>query len=301
MSSDAAKPAVLCAGRIYCDLVFTGVPRLPSLGSETFAEGISLHAGGGAFNTAAAFSVLGQTPALLGYLPAAPFDRPVLEEARALSLDMSLCATATDCTQPQVTVAMALGGDRAFLTHLSGEAVPYHNLSGSACRDVRHLHIGELTTLRDAPWLASQARGSGWTVSLDCGWDDTLMQSGGELADRIASVDVFLPNDAEYAALKASGLPDNEDILTVVKSGRSGAFLIAGEQRIQCPALSVDVVDATGAGDAFNGGFLTGWLDGQDLFTCLENGNRCGASAVQFAGGTAGLLHARDRLKPISA
>ena len=34
-----AGPEVLCVGRLYCDLVFTGVARMPSLGTETFGTG----------------------------------------------------------------------------------------------------------------------------------------------------------------------------------------------------------------------------------------------------------------------
>ena len=74
MLNTDTSPQILCVGRIYCDLVFSGVPRMPSLGSEVFAENVTLHAGGGAFNTAAAFSALGRKTALCGVLPAALAD-----------------------------------------------------------------------------------------------------------------------------------------------------------------------------------------------------------------------------------
>ena len=40
---------VLCVGRLYCDLVFSGVPKMPVVGEEVFAKKLSTHAGGGAF------------------------------------------------------------------------------------------------------------------------------------------------------------------------------------------------------------------------------------------------------------
>jgi sugar/nucleoside kinase (ribokinase family) len=48
-------------------------------------------------------------------------------------------------------------------------------------------------------------------------------------------------------------------------------------------------VDATGAGDAFNGGFLHGYLAGWPLKECMRAGNVCGALATTGAGGSAAI------------
>jgi sugar/nucleoside kinase (ribokinase family) len=48
-------------------------------------------------------------------------------------------------------------------------------------------------------------------------------------------------------------------------------------------------VDATGAGDAFNGGFLHGYLAGWTLEECLRAGNICGALATTGPGGSCAL------------
>ena len=64
MSAASASPAVLCVGRLYCDLIFTDVPRMPTLGTETFAGGFELHAGGGAYITSAWLASLGHATAL---------------------------------------------------------------------------------------------------------------------------------------------------------------------------------------------------------------------------------------------
>ncbi|MEM7568109.1 MAG: hypothetical protein AAF321_12840, partial [Pseudomonadota bacterium] len=61
--------AVLCAGRLYCDLVFAGAPRLPTLGEEVFCEGLTLDAGGGAFITAAWLAALGRRATLFAIAP----------------------------------------------------------------------------------------------------------------------------------------------------------------------------------------------------------------------------------------
>lgn len=288
-----ARGGVLCVGRLYCDLVFTGVSRMPTLGTEVFSEGLGLHAGGGAFITAAAFAALGRPAALAATLPAAPFDGVVLREAGAAGIDTAPCQPATPGSDPQITVAIVHQGDRAFLTRATGPALPALDADALRAFGAAHLHIGELRSLKEHPDLLKAARAAGMTVSLDCSWDDGLTAADARLIER---VDVFLPNAEEEARLTDLGVPAECAPLTVVKRGAAGADALHGGQRTSMPALQVPVVDTTGAGDAFNGGFLDRWLDGAPLKDCLRAGNACGAASVQQAGGTGGL----DAVRPAS-
>lgn len=287
MKEVPVKPQVICAGRLYCDLVFTGLPRFPSPGTETFASGVALHAGGGAFITAAAMRSLGWATALWSTLPGAPFDRVVTDAIAASKVDMRPCQPAPPESSPQITIAIAAGADRTFLSHKSGAAIPEFDLARFS-DTLRHLHIGELRTLCEHPHLIDQARSGGLTISLDCAWDDELLAKPDAVASLISQVDVFLPNEAEQDQLVARGLPEIIAPLTVVKCGASGAKASAGNGWVHCDAIGIDVVDATGAGDAFNGGFLASWLSGDTLERCLSNGNTCGAVAAQSVGGTEG-------------
>ena len=96
---------------------------------------------------------------------------------------------------------------------------------------------------------------------------------------------------------------------TVVKLGPHGSRWIAGVRAdggdvaqslqsidVSAPAPRVRAVDTTGAGDAFNGGFLFGWLGGASPRECLRLGNFVGAQSTLAAGGVAGLPVAQ-RLK----
>ena len=279
------KKPILCAGRLYCDLVFTDVPRLPTLGTEVFAPSLSLHAGGGAFISGATLAALGHPVSQFSILPAAPFDAVVLADLAAHGVSADACHT-VDGVDAQITVAISSAKDRAFLTRADGPALP--DLSTIDFRDFAHLHVGELRTLQDNPALLDRAKAAGLTISLDCGWQDDFAP---DLADLIAAVDVFLPNEAEAAALAALGIPEACAALTVIKSGEHGARarLRSDADWTQISASPVPVLDATGAGDAFNGGFLSQWLDNRPLARCITQGNACGAAAVQALGGAGAL------------
>ncbi len=271
---------VLCAGRVYCDVIFQGLPRFPTLGTEVFAEGLALRAGGGAAITAAHLTVLGRDAHLAAILPAAPFGVPVREQLKAVGIDLTHAWLAAPGTDPQITVAIPGQGDRAFVTRRPGAACP--DLDATQLAGIRHLHFGELTTLIEQPGLLSAAREAGLTVSLDCAWDDAITA---EAAPLIAAVDIFFPNAAELDALHALGLTDPLAPLTVVKRGADGAEGCTAETRLHAPTDTASVVDATGAGDAFNAGFLHTWLEGAALADCLAAGNARGRRAVGIVGG----------------
>ena len=287
MTQGKGKPAVLSVGRLYCDLIFTDLPRLPTLGTEVFAEGFGAHAGGGAFITAAHLSQLGHVSSLAAMLPSSPFADLMRGELEASGIDLSLSAPLPGAAGPQVTVAMAERGDRAFLTRRAGPAFPEISASDLAGREFRHLHVGELASLVEQPAIVDLARSAGMTVSADCSWDDALNAEA--LRPLVGAVDLFLPNEGEFAALGRMGLADGFAPLTVVKQGARGAVALAPEGRIEAPTVPLEAVDTTGAGDAFNAGFLSRWLAGAPIADCMAAGNARAAMTVKRSGGfTAG-------------
>ncbi|WP_308916576.1 carbohydrate kinase family protein [Jannaschia sp. LMIT008] len=272
--------AVLCVGRVYADLIFTGLPRPPEAGREVFADGLTVAAGGGAAITAAWLAALGRRTLLAAHLPAAPFDAAVTRDLIAAGVDLSPCRPATG-SEPQVTVALPLDGDRAFVTRAPGPAIPPLDADALRRAGVRHLHVGELRTLTDHPALLDLARDLGASLSADCAWDDAPDPG---FADLVPRLDLFFPNAAEVAHLAARGL-DRWPAVTAVKRGADGAELRRGGTILARPAPALHAVDATGAGDAFDAGFLDRWLAGGTDAACLEAGIACGARAVTRAGG----------------
>ena len=277
------RPVVLSVGRLYCDLIFTDLPRMPTMGTEIYAGGFGVHAGGGAFITAAHLASLGHRSALSAMLPPEPFGGLMSDDLAHAGLDLRLCRTQPPGDEPQVTVALVGQDDRAFVTRRTGPAFPPLEPRDLTGNDVTHVHIGELATLIERPEIIQVAREAGASVSLDCSWDDALDPA--DIAEVIPQVDVFLPNDAEMQHLIEIGVPPSRLPLTAIKQGPKGATALREGHRIHEPAQPVAVVDTTGAGDAFNAGFVSAWLAGEDLQTCLRAGNAQGARAISQRGG----------------
>lgn len=281
------RPNILCVGRLYCDVIFTDLPRMPTAGTEVFAGGLGVHAGGGAAITAGHFSALGHPTALAAYLPTAGFGLGVVRELEALRIDLALCRNQDNSIAPQLTVAMVQNGERAFVTHRVGPAFPKLKVEDIERTRPAHIHIGEATTFVDHPDIIDIAKSVGATLSLDCSWDDNLDAKA--ITRLLPEIDVFLPNEAEVRLLRDLGVPEPFSKLTVIKQGQNGASAVIKGTETHAPAISAQVVDTTGAGDAFNAAFLSAWLGDQSIKQCLEFGNVKGAETVGNGGGLGGL------------
>ncbi|MFK8036100.1 MAG: carbohydrate kinase family protein [Hyphomicrobiales bacterium] len=288
MSDKPRSGTILCVGRVYCDLIFTGIDAMPELGRETFVNGVNLHAGGGGYITAAYLSALGNKVSLATMLPAEPFGSVVTDEINHMNIENRFCEPAANGGEPQITVAMVKDGERAFLTKRTGLSVPLGIEECFLDQTLTHLHIGELTTLIEHPELVAHARNAGISISLDCGWDDEAFKHP-NLDQLIGAVDIFLPNLAEATQLQENGCKLDIAALTVIKLGSNGAELHSKGSYHKRQAQAVQVIDSTGAGDAFNAGFIDAWLNGMDSNACLDAGNHAGAIAVARVGGASGL------------
>ena len=100
-------------------------------------------------------------------------------------------------------------------------------------------------------------------------------------------VDVLLPSAP--ADLELFDLTTELEVLQLaplvaLKVGADGAWIRGDAQPIQIPAKRVTVVDTTGAGDAWNAGFLHHLLRGAIATTAARAGNRCAGSVVRAHG-----------------
>ncbi|HIE56881.1 MAG TPA: sugar kinase [Anaerolineales bacterium] len=116
--------------------------------------------------------------------------------------------------------------------------------------------------------------------------------------EALPHLDVLFCND--YEALRLSNEPEPEQAAAIfrergaraviVKLGAEGCYILSEEFSGTIPALSVPVVDTTGAGDAFAAGFIAARSRGESIRAACKAGNQAGARVVQKLGAIAGWL-----------
>jgi ribokinase len=271
---------LLVVGEAFQDLIFAGLPRLPKPGEELRSVQYVSTLGGGAVITAAAASRLGIRTAVVSALSAEAVRYLRGERVRVLNVKRAR-------EHHAVTVALSTPGDRSFVTFDGvNDRLEPRLLREVPRQRARHVHFA-LAPRRVDRWIrmVDHLRANGATTSWDFGWNPRLRGRAG-FGRLISRVDVAFMNNAEavmYA--RARGKARN----TVIKLGSRGSRWIGPGLDITVPAPRVRVVDTTGAGDAFNGGFLSAFLEGRSPRECLRLGNFVGARSTMAAGGLASL------------
>ena len=288
---------VLVLGDANPDLVLRGDVE-PAFGQqEKLVDHALLTVGGSAAIFACAAAKLGLRVAISSVVGDDPFGRFMVDELSVNGVDVS--GVAVDPVTPTgVTVVLSRPDDRAMLTAAGTiesltEARVDRDLLGSA----RHVHIPSYflqAGLRPGlPALFKEAHAAGATTSVDPNWDPIEEWDGGLLA-LLQEVDVFLPNSAEARLI--TGI-DDIDVAAESLAGRGGIVSIkfgdgggmvqrADGDAVRMAGIYVDVADTTGAGDAFDAGFLMGFLEGWPLERALAFANVCGGLSCRAAGGT---------------
>jgi sugar/nucleoside kinase (ribokinase family) len=292
---------ILAAGEIYIDHIFTGFASWPDPGGEVFAPSYARDLGGGAAITACGLGRLGRAVAVLGMVGSEE-SAWIASVLAAHRVDGSALRTAAGHTG--TTVSISTAADRSFFSYAGPNSLlPAWLLEEAVIErltQARHVHLA-LAPPRDlAARLLPALRAAGTTVSLDPGWQPAWYDDPGNRAT-CREVDCFLPNQKEAAWI--TGLaPDQatpEELAaallragfanTVVKLGSRGAIATQGGAICRVAAPAVQVVDTTGAGDAFDAGLIDALLDHAATETMLRRGCLLGSLSVRAAGALSGL------------
>ncbi|GAA4801767.1 PfkB family carbohydrate kinase [Streptomyces ziwulingensis] len=280
---------VYLTGPVFLDIVFTGLDSAPVRGTESWARGMGSSPGGVA-NMATALARLGLRTSLaaaFGDDHYGDYCRDAL--ARGEGIDLTPSRTVPGWHSP-VTVSMAYEGERTMVSH-GHEAPPEE--PGPRYPPRARAAVASLTPGARDPWIA-RAAAAGTRVFADVGWDDTGAWDLTGLPD-LAHCEAFLPNAEEAMRYTGTDCPraaahalTGHVPLAVVTLGADGAYAVdrrTGETA-EVPAIEVEALDPTGAGDVFVAGFVTGTLAGWPLADRLAFAGLTAALSVQEFGGS---------------
>lgn len=289
---------VLVIGDLNPDLILSGGSVVPRFGqAETLVDNGVFTLGGSAAITACGLAKLGLRTSLVAVVGQDPLGRLMVDQlvdagvgAEHVTVDASLATG--------ISVHLVAEEDRAIVTHLGSiAALQSSDIDMEWFHTARHVHVAGvflLTGLRaELAGILRKARLAGCTVSIDTNWDPSEQW---EISDLLEVCDVLLPNEVEAAGIAGAlardaavdpGMALSTLVETVVvKQGKAGARLVRGSYYVSETANAVEAVDAIGAGDSFNAGYLAGRLNGDSTVDALRLGLASGSLSVRSAGGT---------------
>jgi sugar/nucleoside kinase (ribokinase family) len=297
---------VTIAGELNVDLILSGLPDELPPERELLADRMMLTLGGSSAIMAHNLAALGSRVGFQSRIGDDDLGQAILQTLQQSGTDISRVRRVPGAVKTGLTVVLQRAAWRNMVTYSGTIAeLTWDDLDLAYLADSRHFHVSSFYLQRGlrprVPELFHKIKEAGLTISLDTNDDPDDGWEGG-LHDALRYVDVFLPNERE--AQKAAGTGDLETAvkklaalvpLVVVKLGREGALAQRGTERFVSPALTVEAVDAVGAGDSFDAGFLHQYVRGADLRTCLKAGNLAGAFSTTRPGGTEAFRDANRR------
>jgi len=286
---------LLVLGDANPDLVLTGDVE-PAFGqAERLVDEAHLTVGGSGAIVACGAARLGLRVGFCGVVGNDLFGRFLRDELDRSGVDLGWLVVDPD-RPTGVTVVLARPNDRAILTHPGTIGSLRVELVDPALLDnARHVHVSSYFLQHrlapDLPAMFGRVHARGATTSVDPNWDPSERWDGG-LRDVLAHTDVFLPNATEATRIADVAELDDAVValarlagLVVAKAGAEGAVAAQGDRLVRASAPSIDPLDTTGAGDAFDAGFLASRLAGDPLERSLAIANACGALSTRAVGG----------------
>jgi sugar/nucleoside kinase (ribokinase family) len=284
---------------------FAIVPRLVGADQKINATRMEVHAGGVTGNNLTQVARLGASTGWLGLIGDDENGRLIQKAFSDDGMDLSGVEIVKGERSSMTWIPVDARGDRCIymFPNVNGKLSVHHVRSRFVqhIAKARHFHT-EASQLPIAPVKEAMqiARKAGVRVMFDLDVAPSFfaqmnLGNQGELCEALRLVDVLKPCKA--AAREMTGETEWNRIadkllglgpsLVAITQGAEGCLIASRETRVQVPAFKVDVIDTTGAGDAFMGGLSYGLLKGWDLERVGICANACAALCCTQVGARA--------------
>ena len=292
-------PKVTVVGSANVDLVIRA-ERMPNKGETLIGEAFDIFTGGKGFNQATAAARLGAEVTFIGRIGEDAFGEMLQTAMESEQIDTRFVKTDADNGTGIATIVVEPDGDNSIIV------VPRANMcitptdidaAGDSIANADVLLL-QLETPIDASQRAAEiARKNGTIVMLDPAPARQLP------VDLLKKIDILTPNASEATVLSGQEFTTSEQRTAAAKTlqkqinqdGLSSVVLTLGEQGVllctpteteHIPAIPVNVIDTTGAGDAFSGALATALANGNNITESVKDATAAGAAACTVLGAT---------------
>ncbi|MBO3803162.1 MAG: carbohydrate kinase family protein [Candidatus Brockarchaeota archaeon] len=288
---------VVAVGNLNVDLVFARTRSMPRWGEELLVPNFEMRAAGSAGYFAIAASRLGMKCGLVSCVGGDAYGEFMLEELKRGGIEARIKVERKALSGVCVSIVRN-DGERAFVSYAG-------SLSKWGLADVRRnfrfisraraLYFGGYFFMQNlmaekAEELMRSFSDAGVETVFDTGWDPEGWKPGTvrEVRNVLRFVRVFLPNSKEAFRITGCSSPSKAagkilgygPQVVGIKLGHKGCMVANKDGKTKVPGFECEAFDATGAGDAFNAGFMLGYLSGWDLMKTAKFANATGALTV---------------------
>ncbi len=302
------KIDVLVVGELNVDLILNRIDSFPEMGKEKLAQDMSLTLGSSSAIFASNLSSLGAKVSFLGKIGDDVFGDLIMSSLKRKNVGTNFIIKDKKANSG-ATIVLNYNENRAMVTYQGAmNELKIKDITLEHIQSAKHLHFSSLYLQpgikKDIKKLFKMAKAAGLTTSLDMQWDPNEKWDL-DYKHVLPYVDVFLPNDAELLNLtKADSIDEGLKVLApyanqvVVKMGSQGSTYFSKDKKVFVASfLNKKVVDAIGAGDSFNSGYIFKFIQGREPEECQVFGNLMGAINTTAAGGTTAFTNYDDIMK----
>lgn len=255
--------------------------------------------GGSVANTIAGFANLGGSTAYIGKVRDDQLGDIFNHDMRSLGVDIRLDPATVGASTARSHVLISEGGQRTMQTYLGAcLGLALADITASTVGSPKALLLeGYVWDIGEGPALAKKAaeiaRGNGTAVSISLSDSYCVERHRDSFVDFVQNdADIVVADEEEIYALLGTDnietaireLSAYEALFAVTRSEK-GSVIVHGDTVVEQEAAFVrEVVDTTGAGDAYSAGFLYGWANDRSLSECAEYGTHCATKVIQQVG-----------------
>jgi sugar/nucleoside kinase (ribokinase family) len=300
------KPSpVVCAGILVADLFVPPLERLPMGGDLVVTEDFLVQPGGCAANTAISLAKLGVPVSVAGKVGKDMFGDAIERDLQASGVGTGTLRRSSTHGTSKTVILPVIGEDRRYIHTIGANAdFTVEDISIPLVMQAQVFALGGYCVLprlepQRIATLLNSIRENGIRTMLDivvpASTDHSTLD---DLRPILPFIDVFMPNIEEAAMLTGETDPGKQAELflhagcniAIITRGKDGALLMSARETLEAPAFPVEVVDVSGAGDAFVAGFIVGLLEQWPLADSLRFASVIGASACTHLGCTGGVF-----------
>jgi len=255
--------------------------------------------GGSVANTIAGFANLGGSAAYIGRVKADQLGGIFNHDMRSLGVDIRLEAGTDGAPTARSHILITADGQRTMQTYLGAcTELSVNDITADTVGAPKAALIeGYVWDLPEGPELTQKAieiaGRNGTTVALSLS-DSFCVERHRESFEHAVrnGVDIVVADEDEVNALLQTEsfedsmreLGDYDNLFAITRSEKGSVIVHGGEQIVQAATPVEQVVDTTGAGDAYTAGFLYGWVNDKSLAECAKIGTFCGSTVIQQVG-----------------